>query len=167
MELGFLYLKRKGINMKKFIIKVFEDGSIETRNKGKHFGSKNNKGYLVFTRNNKTYLVHREVAKRFIPNPNGFNEVDHIDGNKTNNHYTNLRWCTRNQNMKWASEKGVMKHNNYSKGENHSSNFKKKDILDIRKRVANGERQDHIALEYNVSKTCIHRIIHRKTWSHI
>jgi hypothetical protein len=35
---------------------------------------------------------HREVAKAFVPNPNGYKYVEHIDGDTTNNHATNLRW---------------------------------------------------------------------------
>lgn len=47
----------------------------------------------------KRIYIHRLVALHFIDNPNGYNEVDHIDGNPTNNHYTNLRWCTHLENM--------------------------------------------------------------------
>lgn len=51
-------------------------------------------------KNNKQYNVsaHRLVASAFIPNPNNYPEIDHIDTNKTNNSVSNLRWCTRTMN---------------------------------------------------------------------
>ena len=48
---------------------------------------------------NSTKLTHRLVADAFIPNPNKYPYIDHIDGNKENNRADNLRWCTRSMNM--------------------------------------------------------------------
>lgn len=46
-----------------------------------------------------SYYVHRLVATAFIPNPNGYPEVNHLDGNPSNNHVSNLEWCTKSQTM--------------------------------------------------------------------
>lgn len=42
--------------------------------------------------------VHRLVAEAFIPNPNGYSEVNHRDENKQNNVLENLEWCDHKQN---------------------------------------------------------------------
>lgn len=46
----------------------------------------------------KTWLVHRLVAIAFIANPEGLPQVDHINGDRTDNNVTNLRWVTCRDN---------------------------------------------------------------------
>ena len=43
--------------------------------------------------------IHRLVAKEFIPNPNNYSEVNHINENKHDNRVENLEWCDRKQNI--------------------------------------------------------------------
>lgn len=47
---------------------------------------------------NKTLLIHRLVAENFIPNPNNYSCVNHIDENKSNNNVLNLEWCNYEYN---------------------------------------------------------------------
>jgi hypothetical protein len=48
----------------------------------------------------KVYSVHRLVAFAFCENNEGYDIVDHIDRNPSNNHFTNLRWVTQSLNIK-------------------------------------------------------------------
>ena len=54
------------------------------------------------------FLVHRLVAEAYVPNRSGFSQVNHIDGNKTNNESTNLEWCDASMNMRHAYDNGLI-----------------------------------------------------------
>lgn len=47
--------------------------------------------------------VHRLVAEAFLPNPNGYSEVNHLDENKQNNALSNLEWCDRKHNVNYGT----------------------------------------------------------------
>lgn len=76
-------------------------------------------GYAHITRseNNKKYRyrVHTIIANVFVPNPNGFKYVNHIDSNKLNNNPENLEWCTNSQNVYYGWHSGNRTHKNRTK----------------------------------------------------
>lgn len=75
----------------------------------------NNQGYM------RTYLfkdkikyskyVHDLVAEAFIPNPNHYTEVNHIDENKENNFYLNLEWCNKKYNSNYGNRNKLISQN--------------------------------------------------------
>ena len=67
----------------------------------------------VLNRDNKrrNFYAHRLVALHFLNNPNSgeFTEVNHIDGNRQNNHVSNLEWVSRTQNIQHAFANNLIK----------------------------------------------------------
>lgn len=77
---------------------------------------KDKRGYLyvILSKNNirKIFKLHRLVATLFIPNPNNCPEVNHKDGDKSNNCVENLEWTTHSENIKHACQNGLRRHRN-------------------------------------------------------
>lgn len=73
-----------------------------------------------------TALVHRLVAEAFIPNSLGLRDVDHIDGDRTNNNLTNLRWVSHkencnNPNTKWRGHSVYSQIQGFNPKTNHKT----------------------------------------------
>ena len=118
----------------------------------------NGKGYLRVVLGGKRYFVHRLVAEKFVPNPERKEQVNHIDGNKLNNHASNLEWATNAENRKHAVENGLQ-----ISGEKCPwSKLTKNDVLFIRAHPEIDEWD--LADVLNVSATTIRDIRTYRSW---
>ena len=126
--------------------------------------AKNKRGYLtVFIRNNnnkKTFLVSRLVGIAFIPNPKNKSQINHKDGNKSNNNDWNLEWNTALENNLHAIKTGLRIG---VKGEkNHWSKLTNKEVMEIRSSNLTHRKLGTI---YNVCHSCIGAIKRNITWN--
>ena len=117
--------------------------------------------YEVCSLKANSYLIHRLVAKYFIDNPENKLQVNHIDGNKQNNYYLNLEWCTTQENTKHA----ILNELTDAKGVKHgNSKLKESDVIEIRS--LDLPLKD-IAKKFNISFQHVSDIKLRKKWKHI
>ena len=93
---------------------VYPDGVVYSTKTNQFMHSQENKdGYLVINLHlpdgRRTIKVHRLVAMLYLDCPDNYEQltVDHLDGNKHNNHYSNLEWVTRSENIKRAFKSGL------------------------------------------------------------
>ena len=109
--------------------------------------------------------VHILVAKAFIENANGYSDINHKDGNKTNNHVDNLEWCTRSHNIQHA-------YDNFLHKSGEACNLHKlswDDVDYIRKHYKPYDKfygQKALANKFNVDIVTIWHIVNNKTWNH-
>lgn len=133
-------------------------------------GGPNPKGYIkiILSKNGKktTFDKHTLVALYFLGERPTGQQVNHKDGNKANNRLDNLEYVTAKKNMAHARDRlGVV---TWYKGEaNPNAKLTAQDIVEIRKRRAQGETLPQLAAAYGKSTGGICDIVNRKAWAHI
>lgn len=101
---------------------------------------------LPYGEGRRSCSVHRLVALAWVANPSNLPEVNHIDGDKLNNHASNLEWCSRSYNLKHAVGLGLMTNNG------PISKLSDNDVRDIR---VSDETNGVLATRYKVSRPYI------------
>lgn len=145
---------------------MFDDGRIWSKSKH-HFMTAclNTDGYPQTMFNRKSTTFHILIAKAFVPNPNGYKEVNHKDGNKQNCHYLNLEWTTRGANIKHAYKLGLRNSNGARIASSKIKDWQVKAIRWIYKYTKSTQKE--LGNFYGLTQTQIGYIVNRKSWAHI
>ena len=110
------------------------------------------KGVWLGGRSGRNHYLHRLVAFAFIgPPPSDAHEVAHYDGDKTNNHVSNLRWATRSENN--LDKRRLNTHPKLTQAQ----------VDEIRSRK--GQTATELSKEFCVGFSHIRRIQKREAWA--
>ena len=131
--------------------------------------SKTRDGYLkvrlIGNGKDVTARVHRLVAEAFIPNPDGKETVNHIDGNKENNAFANLEWADRHEQLEHAYRMGLK---TAMKGVNNpAAKLSAEQVEEIKKEyVRRSREQGTVALgkKYGVNNSTVGDILRGVTY---
>lgn len=103
------------------------------------------------------YTVHRLVADAFLEeNLAGRSQVNHLDGDKTNNAATNLEWATQSENIRHGYSTGA-----YPAGDaHHFARHSEETVEAVRRRRAEGVGPTQLAAEFGIPKQTIEKWIY-------
>lgn len=149
---------------------IYSDGTIvsrKTKKKRKGFISKN--GYEMHTYSSKegtkNFYTHILVAKHFIGvRPDGY-EVNHKDGVKTNNDYTNLEYTSKSGNISHAVKTGLKP--NMIGETNGMSKLSEEKAIALIQDIKNGLSNPQIGDKYNLHPRYVSLIRHKKRWKYL
>jgi hypothetical protein len=122
-------------------------------------------GYHLICINQKYIPIHRLVATAFCENPENKPHVNHINGIKSDNHASNLEWCTHRENMQHAVEIGLWQK---TVGVEHGMcKNTEEDVRTVCELLEKGFNWKHIKNKVNMSRNAYLGIRRRANWKHI
>ena len=108
--------------------------------------------------------VHQLVALAFLgPKPSPQHEVAHLDGQRLNNHVSNLAWLLHSENERHKDLHGTRLHGSQI----GNAKLTEAQVVLIRQALAVGIRQCALAQAYGVSDSTASLIARAKTWRHV
>lgn len=141
---------------------ISTDGSVKTKDGVVVNGWTNDQGYVMVRLSDprKTYRAHRLVAEAFIPNPNNKPFVNHIDHNRSNNHVSNLEWCTQKENLTHADNHGRMQKNYWVGKRSANARLTDEIVANIKLDYLAGDvSYQTLAIKYGTNKRTVNRIV--------
>ncbi len=116
---------------------------------------------------NQHIYIHKFVAEQFIEKDSEDQcFAVHIDGNKKNNHWSNIAWKNRKELVAFQIEQGVFKKENRKKPSNEKMSDEK--VLLLLKRIKEGKTKKKIlAKSFGITPMQLNRIERGENWGHI
>lgn len=112
--------------------------------------------------NLKAHRVVVECCDQVVLTPD--QTIDHLDGVKNHNRRLNLEVVTAEENSRRMYQTGL----NSSLGENNNlAKLTEESVLNIRSLKQSGVSFDELANMFNVSKSCVAKVVYRQTWTHL
>lgn len=159
--------RRIYLNKESSHYRIYENGKVINTDSGKEIKfwiNSHGRYETCLSHKGKKYFLKRSrlLALYFLPNAKNLPEVDHIDGDKTNDSLENLEWVTSEENLR--REHALRSY----AGENcGKSVLNDAQVHEICKKIIDKIPLTEIAKEYGITKTTICDIKNKKTWNHI
>ena len=109
-----------------------------------------------------TRMVHRLVAEAFIDRNAGTEEINHKDGDKSNNSVENLEWVTKKENIRHSYDLGLRE----GKGSHRKAILKPEHRPIILEKISCGMTQREIAAEFGVSQPALNVFLRGRKTNH-
>lgn len=112
----------------------------------------------------KSLFVHKLVAEKFVKGKTKTkNTIIHLDHDKSNNHFENLKWVTKKEANEYRR-----KSPDYDKRKIRNAKLSEKDVIEIKKLLKNSSLSvSEIARKFSITHTQINRIKSGRNWTHI
>ena len=139
------------------------NGEIYDRKLKRYLYGHLNKGYMRVTLTTieggqRSYYIHVLVMCIYDSDMRDNMTVNHEDGDKLNNHYSNLKWMTYYDNLKHAIDTGLIK---------NKSHMSEDTVIAICELLERGETAESISDKFKLNKSTIYGIRTGINWKHI